>query len=89
MKKQDRLQLPAFLLLLALLLSAGLNCYLLLAADTALPDLDVAADARVAESELELRLAQTQLAHCQAEQLRKDSVLVSLLHRTQTAEAKL
>ncbi|GAB2953644.1 hypothetical protein GCM10027048_18570 [Hymenobacter coalescens] len=89
MNKEERVQLPAFLLLAALLLSAGLNCYLLLAADKVLPAADLLADSRLAESELELQLAHTQLAHCQAEQLRKDSVLVSLLSRTQTSAVKL
>ena len=87
MEKDERMPLPALLLLLALLFSAGLNCYLLFAADDQRPlELDSTADARVAESELELRLAQSQLARCQAEQLRKDSVLVRLLTQTQSVK---
>ncbi|MCC3158267.1 hypothetical protein LJ737_13545 [Hymenobacter sp. 15J16-1T3B] len=88
MKKKDRLQLPAFLLLLALILSAGLNCYLLMAEHSPLEQA-FEADARAAESEVELRLAQTQLAQCQAEQLRKDSVLVSLLGQPHANAVKL
>jgi hypothetical protein len=88
MKKHNRLQLPAFLLLMALMLSAGLNCYLLLAEHSPLEEA-FEADTRVAESELELRLAQAQLAQCQAEQLRKDSVLVSLLRQPRAEAAQL
>lgn len=88
MKKKDRLQLPAFLLLMALMLSAGLNCYLLLAEHSPLEEA-FETDARVAESELELRMMQTQLAQCQAEQLRKDSVLVSVLGQPHANPVKL
>lgn len=88
MKKKDRLQLPAFLLLMTLMLSAGLNCYLLLAEHSPMEQA-FETDARVAESELELRLVQTQLAQCQAEQLRKDSVLVSLLDHPRANPVRL
>ncbi|TLM89428.1 hypothetical protein [Hymenobacter jeollabukensis] len=88
MKKHDRLQLPAFLLLVALILSAGLNCYLLMADHSPLEQA-FETDNRMAESELELRLAQAQLAQCQVEQLRKDSVLVSLLGRPHANAVKL
>jgi hypothetical protein len=88
MKRKDRLQLPAFLLLMALMLSGGLNCYLLLAEHSPLEEA-FETDARVAESELELRLMQARLDQCQAEQLRKDSVLVSVLGQPHAGAVRL
>ncbi|WP_162910634.1 hypothetical protein [Hymenobacter oligotrophus] len=87
MKKHRRpTPLPALLLLAALLLSASLNCYLLYPGADYRLDRETVAD----ESAVELRLMQGQLAACQAEQLRKDSVLVSLLRQRQpTAQTRL
>ncbi|WP_400191774.1 hypothetical protein [Hymenobacter sp. B81] len=89
MKKDQRSPLTAYLLGAALLLSAGLNGYLLLPSANYLTGPDLTEAARVAESELELRLAHSQLARCQAEQLRKDSLLVSLLSRTHSLSTGL
>jgi hypothetical protein len=89
MKKYHRAQLPAYLLLCALCISAVLNCYLLLTDDIHVTKSAIADDARMAESEMELHLAQTELAHCQAEQLRKDSLLVTLLRKTPAVQAEL
>ncbi|KUG09726.1 hypothetical protein [Solirubrum puertoriconensis] len=91
MKKHRRpTQLPAFLLLAALLLSASLNCYLLYPDADHRLDKEAVADTRADESEVELRLMRGQLADCQAEQLRKDSLLVSLLSEEQpTAQTRL
>ena len=84
MTKDQRPQVLLFLLLGALLISAGLNFYLLLADHRVLTMTDAEVDSRVTESEMELRLAQRQLARCQSEQLRKDSLLVNLLHQAET-----
>jgi|GEM_PF-6256682 len=89
MKKTSRAPLPLYLLLAALLFSAGLNCYLLLTVENdSLPG-TFFDDPRVVESELDLRLAQAQLAQCQAEQLRKDSLLITLLPKSRAVPTGL
>ena len=82
MKKTSPAPLSVYLLLAALLLSAGLNCYLLLAVENDSLSRTFFDDQQVVESELDLRLAQAQLAQCQAEQMRKDSLLITLLPKT-------
>lgn len=75
MQKDTRHQALTYLLIATLVLSAGLNCYLLSwrTNQPAAPVLTEEPDA--GETIAELQLTQRLLARCQAEQHRKDSLL--------------
>lgn len=74
MQRNPRYQALTYLLIATLALSAGLNCYLLSwRTNQTAPVLIEEPDA--SETSTELQLTQRMLAHCQAEQHRKDSLL--------------
>ncbi|MBC6989697.1 hypothetical protein [Hymenobacter sp. BT491] len=79
MLKDNRHLVLIYLLIGAIVLSVGLNCYLLSPLTNNLSETSLLSD-DATESEAELQLTRSMLAHCQAEQMRKDSLLVKVFN---------
>jgi hypothetical protein len=75
MQQNTRHQALTYLLIATLVLSAGLNCYLLSWRTNPPAPVALTEESDATEALAELQLTQRLLARCQAEQHRKDSLL--------------